>query len=98
MIGSFLSKKSGSLSISEKVALCLNSSEVKSRLVSHKGNKILRIIEIVLSCLVLRYQKMHIDAFSGQAFRIAEVSSFIGKVRKKKVLLTLHGGHARIFY
>lgn len=92
MIGSFLSKKSGSLSISEKLALYLDSTEVKIRLVSHKENKILRITEVVLSCLLLRYQRMHIDTYSGQAFMIAEISSFIGKKRNKKVILTLHGG------
>jgi len=41
---------------------------------------------------------MHIDTFSGLAFRIAEVSSIIGKLRKKRIILTLHGGRLPEFY
>jgi len=41
---------------------------------------------------------MHIDAFSGQAFRIAETASLISKLRGKKVLLTLHGGKLPEFF
>lgn len=98
MIGTFLSKKTGTLSISEKIATDFKNTEIFLRLVSKKRNKLLRIFEIVLCSLILAYDKMHIDTFSGQAFMITELAATIGKLRRKKVIMTLHGGMLPDFY
>lgn len=41
---------------------------------------------------------MHIDTFSGHAFWIAEVATFIGKMRKKRIIMTLRGGRLPEFF
>lgn len=98
MIGSFLSRRSGTQSISEKLALNLIEPALILKLVSFRHNKFLRFLEIIISCLLGQYEKMHIDTFSGQAFRIAEVASLIGWWRRKKVILTFHGGKLPEFF
>ena len=98
MIGSFLSKGSGTLSVSEKLALYLNEPSIELKLVSFKHIKLFRYADIILSSLFGSYDQMHIDTFSGQAFRIAETASLISKLRGKKVLLTLHGGKLPEFF
>lgn len=92
LIGSFLSKRTGTLSVSEKLALYLNEPSIQLKLVSYRQNRLLRFLEIILASLFCRYDKMHIDTFSGPAFRIALVASFVGMLRRKKVFFTLHGG------
>ena len=98
MIGSFLSARSGTYSVSENLARSLNESSIKLKLVSFRHNKLLRFTEIINAGLFGTYNKMHIDTFSGQAFRIAETASIICKIRRKKVLLTLHGGKLPEFF
>lgn len=48
---------------------------------------------IVWAVLFGTYDVLHIDVFSGMAFRIAQVASLLGKLRGKKVILALHGGN-----
>lgn len=90
-IGSFLSGTRGSLSPTEKLAQSL-SGYFKIRLVSNRENKVLRLLDIVTASVFFRGKVAHIDVFSDGAFRIAEVASFLLKLRRKKVILTLHGG------
>lgn len=98
MIGTFLSQKSGSVSISEKLTNQLNNYGIKFRLVSSRRSKIPRLIEIIFYTLISKYNKIHIDTFSGQAFRIVEVSTFLARLRRNKPILTLHGGALPEFY
>lgn len=98
MIGSFLSDKSGTLSISEKIANQLVLPNVKFTLASSHKNRLLRLLEICLFALFGSYNKMHIDTFSGSAFRIVEFSSFFARIRQKTIILTLHGGALPDFY
>jgi len=97
-IGSFLSKKSGTLGVSENLARKLQLNKVDIRLASRFKNKKLRLLSIIAASLTLRYDRMHIDTFSGNAFRIAETASTIARFRKKRIILTLHGGKLPEFY
>ncbi len=97
-IGTFLSHITGSKSVSEKLQRDLSSSEISIVLVSRFKNKFLRFIDIIYAVTFQNYKKIHIDTFSGQAFYIAEVSTYIAKLRKKKIILTLRGGALPEFY
>ena len=91
-IGSFLSKVKGTKSIAESLAEKLAVEGIKIKLVSIFKNKFLRILHIFISILFYKEKKIHIDIFSGPAFKIAEVASTLAFIRNKKILLTLHGG------
>lgn len=97
-VGSFLSQKTGTYSVTENLARLLRSSEINLFLTSNKKNKILRLLEIIVICLFHAYDKIHIDTFSGQAFRISEIASYIGIWRRKNIILTLHGGKLPEFF
>ena len=91
-VGSFLSKQTGSKSISEKLKRDLQEESINIILVSKFKNKFFRLSEILIGVLFYSYEKIHIDTFSGTAFRIAELATFFGKLRKKKIIITLRGG------
>jgi len=97
-IGSFLSENSGSLGPSESLFRTLETENIKIKCVSRKKRKELRLIDIILNCLFDRSERIHIDVFSGQAFKIAEIASLIGILRHKKVFMTFHGGMLPEFY
>lgn len=91
-IGTFLSKTRGTKSITETLAEKLSEDAVKIKLSSCYENKIMRLIDIVFQLLIFKGDKIHVDVFSGQAFNIASIATIIASWRKKKILLTLHGG------
>lgn len=97
-IGSYLSRKNGSLDVSEQVAEKLKAVGMNIRLSSRQENKLLRLAEIVVNVLTTQSALIHIDVYSGQAFRIAEVATFLGAFRRKKLILTLHGGALPEFF
>jgi glycosyltransferase involved in cell wall biosynthesis len=97
-VGSFLSNKTGSKSVSEKLKKDLHKELINIILVSKIKNKILRLSEIIIGVLFYSYEKIHIDTFSGPAFRIAEIAIFFGKFRNKKIIITLHGGALPDFF
>jgi len=98
MIGTFFSLSSGTFAVSEDIARKLEDQTLKFTLVSNKKSRLLRLLETVIIALFGTYDKMHIDTFSGNAFRIAEISSFIAWLRHKKIILTLRGGALPEFY
>lgn len=98
MIGSFLSKRSGTTSVSENLGRLLKSPELEFTFKSKQQSKVLRLLGIIVSSLFSRFDVIHIDTFSGQAFRIAEIASGIAKCRKKRIIITLHGGMLPEFY
>lgn len=98
-IGNFLSRSNGSQSISELIADRLQQEGIIHALkASHAQNRILRLGHILVSSFFKRYSVMHIDVFSGNSFLFARLASFIGKVRGKKIVLTLHGGALHEYY
>ncbi len=89
-IGSFLSEQKGSLSASETVAQNLKEKNIK--LTSFKRNKWLRMIDILINILTFKGSIIHIEVYSGQAFIIAQLSALFIRLKKSKLILTLHGG------
>jgi glycosyltransferase involved in cell wall biosynthesis len=97
-VGTYLSKKRGSLCVSEKLANNLSLEGYSVLLTSRFENKILRFTDIIYTLFFKSYDLLHIEVYSGQAFIIAEVSSFIGYLFNKRIILTLHGGALSQFY
>jgi glycosyltransferase involved in cell wall biosynthesis len=97
-IGTFLSKQKGTYPVSENISINLANAGFSSYLCSSIENKFLRLIDIIFSSFFVKFDKMHIDVFSGPAFVISEFSSIIAKLKGKKIILTLHGGNLPIFY
>jgi glycosyltransferase involved in cell wall biosynthesis len=91
-IGTFLSKKRGTKGIAESLSERLKEEGVSTRLSSCYENKVIRMFDILLSIFFFRGRIVHIDVFSGSAFNIADLASSLAKFRKKKILMTLHGG------
>lgn len=91
-IGNHLSRTTGTLGVSEKVAYYLSLEGYKCRLVSRKLNQIARILDILITIFFSKYRIAHIDVFSGKAFLIAQLSAILLKIRSKKIIMTLHGG------
>ena len=97
-VGNFLSKKRGTLNPSELIAARLKKEGFAIQMASRCENLYFRAIDIVIRSAFFNYQIIHIDVFSGRAFRFAEVSSLIARFRKKKIILTLHGGMLPLFF
>ena len=91
-IGSFLSSTRGTKGLAESLANFLAEEEIYLKLASKHENKILRILDIVFTIFFHKGQIVHVDVFSGNAFNIAVIGSYVARLRKKKVILTLHGG------
>lgn len=96
-VGSHLANKKATLSMSEKVSRLLGK-QFCVTLVSDVNNKFLRLCDIVLSVLFRRYHIVHIDLYSGFAQIYAFFSTLLAKLRRKKVIVTLHGGRLPEFY
>ncbi len=97
-VGNYLSKSKGSFGVSEQIALALPKDFFDVRLSSRKENQLVRLLDIIHTCLFSSYHKIQIDTYSGPAFIIAEVASLIAKLRGKKSILTLHGGKLPEFF
>lgn len=98
-IGNFLSYSSGSQSISELIADRMQAEgNITVLKASHAQNRFLRLGDILFSSLFKRYSLLHIDVFSGNSFFFARMAAFIGKLRQKRVVLTLHGGALHEYY
>lgn len=97
-IGSFLSKTKGSLDITESIINHLKGNNLQIKYVSHIENKIVRLIHIVFTLIFSKFNIVHISVYSDNAFIIAEFATYISKLRRKKILLTLHGGRLNDFF
>jgi len=91
-IGSYLSKKTGTKDIAEKIAYPLLQEGIAIKLVSRRKNKLLRLLEIALNIIFSKQKTVHFDVFSGSAFFITEIGSLLGKLSNKRILFTLRGG------
>jgi len=96
-VGSFLSKHRGTVSVAEKFSTLI-SSEYNTTLVSKRENKFLRLFEIVSTLIFNKYDYVHLNIYSGQSFKIAQITTLIAKIRKKKIILALQGGALNEFY
>ncbi|GCD77339.1 hypothetical protein JCM31826_08210 [Thermaurantimonas aggregans] len=97
-VGTFLSAYTGTASVSENIANKFKEFGFKCKTVSHKRNKLARLIDIITELFLYGPKVIHVDVFSGQAFIITEITAFIGKILKRKLIFTLHGGALPDFY
>lgn len=97
-IGNFLSKSRGSKSVSEFVVSELRTEGLLINTASHFENRLLRFLHIFSAVAFSRYTLLHIDVFSGKSFLFARLAAMVGKLKCKKIILTLHGGALHQFY
>ena len=97
-IGTFLNKSRGTLSPSVQVAKKISMLGWDVILTSKYENKILRLFQQLGHVLVYNGSFVHIDVFSGNAFNWAYFCGLLAAKRKKKILLTLHGGKLPEFF
>lgn len=90
-VGSHLSAQRGTKGISEKIAGLL-SEEYYITLVSRYKNLVLRLLDIIWTLLIKRFDIVHIDVFSNKGFIYADIASVIAKMKKEPLVMTLHGG------
>jgi glycosyltransferase involved in cell wall biosynthesis len=91
-IGSFLSRSFGSKDVAEKISNLLTIDGYDFILCSRRKNKVSRLLSILFTILLFKGRIIHFDVFSGQAFRITQFGGFLARIRKKRILYTLHGG------
>jgi len=97
-ISSFLSSKRGSLDVTESIIKRLEEDNIPVLFASSFENKILRLLHIICKIIFSKYETIHISVYSGSGFNISIVSSFLAKLKNKKIILTLHGGRLNEFY
>ena len=91
-IGNFLSRTRGTKSVTENLADSKLSAYFDLKLSSDKETRFVRLLDMLVALLSFRGKVVHIDVFSGQAFRITQVISLIAKLLQKTLVFTLHGG------
>lgn len=91
-IGNFLSKHFGTTSVSESIVQDFLSKGIDVSFASSKKNKLVRLLDIVFAICFRSYSIIHVDVYSGSYFRIVSWTVFLAKVRRRNVILTLHGG------
>lgn len=96
-VGTFQSSRNQTKDVVETIALELEKEGFSIKLTSFHSNKLLRLLDILLSIIFFKGEFIHINTFSDQAFIIAELGSWLAKYRHKKVILTLHGGKLNEF-
>ncbi len=97
-IGNYLSKQTGTMSISETISKNLDGKKFNSFLCSHIRNKFFRLLDFIIKTSFYNYDIIQIDVFSGPAFNISMITSLIAKMRGKKIILTLRGGNLPNYY
>ena len=91
-VSSFLSGIHQTKDVAETISEKLVDYGIASKLVSFKKNKFLRLLDIVYNIIVFRGEFIHLHTFSDQAFKLVIIASYIARVKKKKIIFTLHGG------
>lgn len=91
-IGSYLSKHRGSVGPTESLAKYLSIKNFKVQLASTYPNRLARLFDTIFKLLFYTGEVIYIDVYSGNAFKIAEISTWIGKLRNMKLVFMLHGG------
>jgi len=92
LIGNFLSNVKGTKAVSESIAESELSNNFDFQLVSRYQSQFLRLVDMTWRIISFKDRTIHIDVFSGRAFRFASIISFIAVLRNKRVIMTLHGG------
>lgn len=95
-VGPMLGKNTGwVLSQGEILADMFAGEGYEVKLTSTVSNRFLRTVDIIKSLIVWRNQIdiVVLMVFSGPAFMIVEISSFLAKQLNKPIILWLHGGN-----
>ena len=94
LINNFL-RRGASYSTSAELAEQLANRGWSVTCTSHYENKILRLADMLLTCLRARsrYDAANVAVFSGSAFLWAEMTTALLAALRKPVVLTLHGGN-----
>lgn len=94
IVGNFLSKKGGNLSVCEELSSHLEERGWRVLTTSNKKWRVARLLDMVITCVKNRnhYSVAYLEVYSGLAFIWAEVVATILHLLKKKIILTLHGG------
>lgn len=99
-IGSFLSSSKGTIGPSEQISRELRNIGYYVHLtsvISSKRKRLLNMIEnIFFGTRNIKF--LHIDVFSGNAFYYAFLCALLGRLLRKKYILTLHGGMLPEYY
>lgn len=90
-VGSHLSAQRGTKGISEKIASLLGA-EYTITLVSHYENLLFRLLDIMWTLIIKRFDMVHIDVFSNKGFIYADIASRIANIKNQPIVMTLHGG------
>jgi glycosyltransferase involved in cell wall biosynthesis len=90
-IGNFLSKHRGTIGPMEGVMRRMKNNIIISR-ASVYDHKVLKLVDMFVKSLCVNYDIIHIDTYSSSAISFAYFSAYIGKIRRKKVVLNLRGG------
>lgn len=97
-VGNFLFKTTGTSSVSYRVGKVLRSSGHATSFASRYHNRYIRFLHI-LSCVAFgAYDIVHIDVFSNNSFLFARVSSYLARLRRKRIVLNLRGGALADYY
>lgn len=91
-IGTFLQRSTGTFDIEEILRQHFIKKGVDFRKVSHIKNKLLRLLHILWNIIVFPGKKVFFGVFSGQAFLITEIGTYLAKLLNKRIYFTLHGG------
>ena len=91
-IGNFLSEAKGTKAVAESISESILKEDFEFHLVSRYKSRILRLLDMFWQLLRFSGRNVHIDVFSGRAFLFTAVFSRIAVLRRKRVLMTLHGG------
>ena len=59
---------------------------------SSRSNKVLRLLEMSWKTFLGKYDTVLIDVYSSTALMFANITSYLAYLRKKKIVLVLHGG------
>jgi glycosyltransferase involved in cell wall biosynthesis len=99
-IGSFLSSSKGTIGPSEQISRELRNKRYYIQLTSVIASKKKRLLNMLENILfgTRNIKFLHIDVFSGNAFYYAFFCALVGRVIRKKYILTLHGGMLPEFY
>lgn len=90
-IGNFLSKHKGTIGPIEGVMKHLDKMYNISA-ASYFSNKTIRLLDMMWKSSFLPYNIIHIDVYSSSALLFAAVTSTIARIRRKYIILNLHGG------
>ena len=99
-IGSFLSSSKGTLGPSEQISRELRNLRYYVHLTSVISSKRKRLMNMIVNILfgTRNIKFLHIDVFSGNGFYYSILCALFGRLRRKKYILTLHGGMLPEFY